>query len=248
MEEPMARKRMIDPSFWEDENIGKLSRDARLLYIGLFSNADDYGRIRANAAYLRSTIFMYDDLTLNDVLALRNELVQAMKSVVLYTIDGNDYIELLKWDTYQKQQKDRIQESQIPPRTQENSEVLADAKQVLSTSVANDDVDKIRLDKTSLDKINISLPSAENINFSALDAFVTKPSRVSQEFQDYALRMAESLGIKKPSSSWFAFFKKHGSTRKGLIDSTYAAMADLEGIQEPEKYFFKVFQTKLEGG
>ena len=30
----MARNRMIKPQFWDDSKIAKISRDARLLYIG----------------------------------------------------------------------------------------------------------------------------------------------------------------------------------------------------------------------
>ena len=40
----MARKRMIDPNIWDSEDFSKLSILGRLLFIGMFSNADDEGR------------------------------------------------------------------------------------------------------------------------------------------------------------------------------------------------------------
>ena len=43
----MARRRMIDPNFWESEDVSRLSLFARLLFIGMISNADDEGRGRA---------------------------------------------------------------------------------------------------------------------------------------------------------------------------------------------------------
>ena len=45
----MARKRMIDPGIWQSEDFAKMSTLGKLVFIGLFSNADDEGRGRANA-------------------------------------------------------------------------------------------------------------------------------------------------------------------------------------------------------
>lgn len=110
----MARKRMIDPSLWEDENFGKLSPRARILFIGLFSNADDEGRIRANDPYIRSTIFMYDDLSLNEIKKIKAEVISVMKHAKLYTVSDNEYIYFDNWATFQKQREDRIQPSSLP--------------------------------------------------------------------------------------------------------------------------------------
>ncbi len=57
----MARKRMIDPGFWTDGKLGKLTRDHRLLFMGLISNADDEGRLPGHPAMIRSIVFPYDD-------------------------------------------------------------------------------------------------------------------------------------------------------------------------------------------
>ena len=47
----MARIRTIKPQFWDDLKIGRLSRDARLLYIGLWNFADDLGVVIACLLY-----------------------------------------------------------------------------------------------------------------------------------------------------------------------------------------------------
>ena len=57
----MARARTIKPDFWTDEKVGKLSMQARLLFIGTWTHADDNGVVRGNPAYLRAQIFPYDD-------------------------------------------------------------------------------------------------------------------------------------------------------------------------------------------
>lgn len=110
----MARKRMINPTIWDDPNFVSMTISARLLFIGLFSNADDEGRIRGNPAYLKKTIFGYDNTSIKQVEKLRNEVVAKMKSVVLYIIGDEEYIELKKWNDHQKQREDRIQKSDLP--------------------------------------------------------------------------------------------------------------------------------------
>jgi hypothetical protein len=54
----MARIRTIKPEFWEDDVIGSLSRDARLLFIATLNLADDEGLLRWSAAYLKASAFM----------------------------------------------------------------------------------------------------------------------------------------------------------------------------------------------
>lgn len=46
----MARKRMIDPSIWINEDFGTLSNLAKLVFIGLFSLADDEGRRKSKSS------------------------------------------------------------------------------------------------------------------------------------------------------------------------------------------------------
>ena len=153
----MARKRMIDPTIWEDEDFGKLTLGAKLLFIGLFSNADDEGRIRANVAYLKSTIFMYEDIALEDVKAVREQVCEIMKSVKLYEISGKEYIQLSHWNEYQKQHKDRIQPSTLPPYQEHVSDIVRQSPHKLS---------KVRLDKDKLSKVSIatSVAVADPIN------------------------------------------------------------------------------------
>lgn len=72
------RIRTIKPDFWEDETVGTLSRDARLLFIACFNLADDTGRLRWHPAYIKSAVFMYDDdLDVPHVAALMTELTDA---------------------------------------------------------------------------------------------------------------------------------------------------------------------------
>jgi hypothetical protein len=109
----LARKRMIDPSIWGSEDFSKLSYLARLIFIGMFSNADDEGRGKAKAAYLKSIICPYDEnLRVADVDKALDEIASYM-SVTFYTSNGNEYYDLYNWGKWQK--VDRPQPSKIPP-------------------------------------------------------------------------------------------------------------------------------------
>ena len=57
----MARIRSIKPEFWGYESITNLSREARLVYIGLWCFADDEGRFRAQIGVLAGQLFPEDD-------------------------------------------------------------------------------------------------------------------------------------------------------------------------------------------
>lgn len=55
---------MIKPEFWSDRSIGKMPRDVRLTFLGLISNADDFGKLPGDPLVVRAMIFPYDkDLT-----------------------------------------------------------------------------------------------------------------------------------------------------------------------------------------
>ncbi|MEU1088901.1 HNH endonuclease [Streptomyces sp. NPDC005892] len=57
----MPRIRTVKPELWEDELLGVLPRDARLLFIATFNMADDEGILRWTPAYIKAQAFMYDD-------------------------------------------------------------------------------------------------------------------------------------------------------------------------------------------
>lgn len=59
----MARIRTIKPEFWTSEQVMNCSRDARLLFIGLWNFCDDYGRHPANSKQLKALIFPDDNLS-----------------------------------------------------------------------------------------------------------------------------------------------------------------------------------------
>lgn len=57
----MARIRTIKPSFWSSQTAAQVSRDARLLAIGLISMADDEGRFLASPSAIQGYVYPHDD-------------------------------------------------------------------------------------------------------------------------------------------------------------------------------------------
>lgn len=122
----MARKRMVDPSIWDDEDIGMLSLGAFKLFVGCFSNADDEGKLEASPVRLRGMIFKYhsnsnvmvtdsysnNNVTVEDVSVWLDEIDSAVRSFIRYEVEGKSYMKFLKWKEYQTIQKP--QKSRIP--------------------------------------------------------------------------------------------------------------------------------------
>lgn len=71
----MPRIRTIKPQFWLDEPLWKVSRDARLTYIGLWNLADDNGVFEYRPARIKNQLFPEDaDITADDIQEWLNEI------------------------------------------------------------------------------------------------------------------------------------------------------------------------------
>lgn len=115
----MARIRTIKPEFPQSESMGRVSRDARLAFILLWTIADDDGRLRGNSRMLASLLFPYDadapsliDGWLNE-LASQNCIVRYKARCETDTVES-EYIEIHKWLAHQK--IDHPTKSKIPSR------------------------------------------------------------------------------------------------------------------------------------
>lgn len=88
----MARKRMIDPSIWTDEGMAELSPRQQLLYIGLFSNADDEGRLKGGAAGIRLMLpTLYAGVDPGEIAVDVDAVLLQMRQLMRYEVDGRQY-------------------------------------------------------------------------------------------------------------------------------------------------------------
>lgn len=97
----MARKRMIDPKFWTDDKIIRLSFPARLLFIGLLSHSDDLGVHRNDDLTLKVEMFGADKLSVQDIGDLKEELIKP-KLIIPFTNENDGELLFIKnWFKYQ---------------------------------------------------------------------------------------------------------------------------------------------------
>ena len=97
----MPRRRMIDPGFWDDPDIGRLDPVDRLLAVAMISLADDWGNLLADEAYLKKTVFGYDAIGFEDVAAMRDRIFGHCRNFTRYEDHGQVYVHLENWEKHQ---------------------------------------------------------------------------------------------------------------------------------------------------
>jgi hypothetical protein len=106
----MARIRSIKPDYFTHPSIMVLSLPARLLFISLWTQADDEGRLYDQASRIRGLAFDEQDKV--NIGALLDELASNGR-IVRYEALGRGCIEIV--DFHQHQRINRPSPSQIPP-------------------------------------------------------------------------------------------------------------------------------------
>lgn len=96
-----ARIRSIKPEIWQDEKVGDLSRDARLLLLGMLTMADDEGRLLATPMVILGHVFPFDDDAQKRLSSWICELV-ASNIVVSYEANGKPYLAFRHWRKHQR--------------------------------------------------------------------------------------------------------------------------------------------------
>ena len=112
----MARIRTIQPNFAHSNSIMHLSRDARLLFVQLWTVVDDCGRTRASLADLAARLYPRDD----DAPALLPGWLDELERegcLEGYTVDDVDYLRIVNWRHHQK--IDRPTPSRLPAAPRE---------------------------------------------------------------------------------------------------------------------------------
>lgn len=237
----MARKRMIDPTIWADEDFGTLTSDAMVMFIGIISNADDEGRLPGNSLYLSSSIFPYKGLTQEKAKTIRDEILLKMKSLKLYEIDGKEYLQLTNWSDYQS--INRPSKSKYPPFNESSVNNHG--------GLTPNRIEKKGIEENRIEKNGDASPLAESMKKIAGRLSEPKQSGISKPFQDKAFRYAQYLGISlsdpELKKRWLGFIKQNECPK---LDTTlsylsdYEAFKGLEGDEARIKYFIKVFYNR----
>lgn len=112
----MARIRYLKPDFFKDEDIKELPFQTRLVFAGLWVNADKEGRGEDRPERLKVEIMPYDKVDIDkelDILAKKKK--HSNKPFICrYEIDGQKYYQIVEWHKHQRPHHTE-KDSNIPP-------------------------------------------------------------------------------------------------------------------------------------
>jgi hypothetical protein len=113
----VARIRTVKPEYWSSEQVMSVSRNSRLLFIGLWNFVDDAGRCVDSAKTVKAQVFPGDDdVSSENVRGMLDEL--SSKDLILkYEVDGRAYLQVTGWH---HQKIDRPRPSKHPPPNSTN--------------------------------------------------------------------------------------------------------------------------------
>jgi hypothetical protein len=100
----MARIRTVKPTFWTDDKVTSVCRDARLMFIGIWNFAGDDGLIEDKPRQIKLLIFPGDDdLSVDDIARLIGYLVEVGLMDRYVTPDGETtYLHVRHWVRHQR--------------------------------------------------------------------------------------------------------------------------------------------------
>lgn len=115
---PRMSNRQIKADFWEDDKLLQLPRDARVLFAGLWSLAEDSGCLKNAPFQFKTKIFPspYDsDLTV-EVIAQHIDRLLSSGLLTEYRVDGDGYLNVTNFHEHQKPpQPNAPKEVPLPP-------------------------------------------------------------------------------------------------------------------------------------
>lgn len=90
----MARIRTIKPEFFTSEKVAQLTDPAKITFIGLWTEADDYGVLQDNAKILKGHLWPLDDTKTAVDLSLHVQELIDLDLVRRFEADGNRWLHI----------------------------------------------------------------------------------------------------------------------------------------------------------
>lgn len=101
------RARIVDPAFFADEDVARLSPQAQLLFLGLLMFVDDYGNGYWLPKQIEGSVFPYTPV---DIMALLGE-VERGRFIARYTVRNSSCFKVWNFHDYQTGLRYRRQSS-----------------------------------------------------------------------------------------------------------------------------------------
>lgn len=97
----MGRIRTIKPEFFQSRSLAQCDIPARLTFAGLWTEADDHGRGRADPRLIKGAIWPLDDEITHQHVSAHIRMLNETGHIRLYEVDGEPYYEIISWDDHQ---------------------------------------------------------------------------------------------------------------------------------------------------
>lgn len=223
----MPKPRSIDPSFWDDPDIATLSRDERLLLIGMITScADDEGRLLADPGYLRKRVFGYDDdVSKQDVQAWRDNVCAKCRNVKLYSAEGQAYLCFLNWQEYQSIRY--VITSKLPAYTEDSEELLSNKEDC--GKLPQSSVNSPRVVLSSVEKGSVVKPSADAEERAPIQ---DKGPTVDEQFEQFWQAYPRRDGVRRGSKAdALVVFKKMRPIERAITLQQVSVYARLESTR-----------------
>ncbi len=229
----MAEGRMIKKEIAKSKKIAFLRNEkARSLYFMTYPHVDVAGRISADTDDIKAIcvpLFGWSNSEIEEALIeLRN-----IGLIILYIVEGKRYLEIVRFQDFQRIDKNREAKSKIPSLNSENVRVLQSAPELSPLSkdkLSKDNTEQAEADKL-LDKVN-----KEGLNVYALLNKIKHQLKWKKEQKFPADVIIAScrqyLKDKTKIKNQWPWFKK-------VIEAESAAHFARKSIQEGQKWKMK---------
>jgi hypothetical protein len=152
----MADGRMIKREVADSKKLGKVKNDkARVLYFMMLPFTDIKGRIKADPELIRGRIttrLEYSEATIQNCL----KALHKIGLIVLYSVNGDQYLEYTRFDDFQTLNPSREAKSKIPDPPENSGPVQEDSALSLSKVKVKDKIkhrDKVFLTEEEYNKL-----------------------------------------------------------------------------------------------
>lgn len=225
----MASGRLIYKTFHTNEQLSDLNVEQRYLYLSLIVHSDDDGRMKAEPKFIKALVFPFDFELRTDTLQESLCALHNAKLIVLYLVDGKQYLYHPNWTKWQPLRKDRYKPSDCP--APDRGKQLDN--QMATECKPSDTITQPNLTQPNQTRLK-EQPSAPVDNFSK--AFIEKADKAKKDgFNIYALSGK--------------FYKQSKVVKKlpervldSILDDYFLKRETLTG--DPWPYFKKVLYEK----
>lgn len=232
----MARIRTIKPQFWDDAKIGRIPRDARLLYIGLWTFADDLGVVIADPVWLKSKIFPYDRIQIQQLEAWLG-LLEKTGFISLLSVKSESFYYLPTFSRHQIINRPNLDDVNIDKKLLDN--ILAkftDQSVINHGSITDQSVTIIGEEKDRDSSTPYNPPKGE---IGSPDSDDESVENGPEKKKSCGKRKEADLSFVEPSfqpvmAEWLAYKSERGQTyRKQGLKACYSKLRELSN-EDPD--------------